>query len=332
MRVSGYAGIAGWRLLLLSVMVGAAIAAATTIGESRSAADSLSVVVASAAPLVLITLAATIVLSVGDLDLSIGGGYTFYGMALLALASLGVSAPAAYVSCFALAVAIGIVQGQMIVRRRLSPLVTTLATATILFGVSLLIEHWMRLRAEGLVAVGQGGAAAIPVISRTLPESYRPIILRYAIPWALSAIILLEYWRRRTLWGLQHVAVGWNRAAAQLAGLPSAAIRTRAFLMSSILSFGSAALVISGFQRGGWDPRAGAGLELIAIMCAVIGGTRIGGGTIEPMGAALAILLWEALAHLQYVSPLVGPETQQLVIGALLLAVAIVGARSTASN
>ncbi len=325
--------------LFLTIIVIAVITG--YVSGSGDPLSSLWSITLRALPLVPLGLAAAIIISCGDIDLSPAGMFAFLGMLTLGLSNSGLPIWLVSVCVLIAAISIGVFQGWAIAYRGLAPLITTLGMSLALFGAATTIQVTLHESARGSHIERQIVEQDTPVdasqlhpervketpIVQTLPKDLQPTIWKRSLPWVAILLILGTLWRHRSMSALRHLAVGFDRNAAKLANLDVRIIRFRAFIVASILIYISTMLYMIDYQGGGWSAATGQGLELLAIAAAVIGGTTITGGRLDIIGVALGIGVWAALGHLCIMVPFLDPEHQKLAGGLLLLIVAFVDSK-----
>lgn len=325
-------------LFLTIIMIAVITGYVSGSGDSFSALLSIA---ARAMPLIPLGLAAAIVISCGDIDLSPAGMFAFLGMLTLGLSNVGLPVWLVSVCVLVSAISIGIFQGWAIAYRGLAPLITTLGMSFALFGAATTIQVVLQESSRDFnikqqIEVKDAGATStelqleranpIPIV-QTLPNNLQPAIWQRSLPWVAILLISGTLWRHRSMSALRHLAVGFDRNAAQLANLDVRVIRFRAFLVASLLVYISAMLYMIDYQGGGWTAATGRNLELLAIAAAVIGGTTITGGRLNVIGVALGIGVWAALGHICIMAKFLDPEHQKLAAGLLLLIVAFVDSK-----
>ena len=330
------------RSAVLILMICATAVAAAILSGSGDSVGALISILARALPLVPLAIAAALVISCGDIDLSPAGMFAFLGMLTLGLTSLGMPSWSVGLCVFAAAMLIGWFQGWAIAHRGLSPLIITLGVSLALFGVAttiqVLLQETARPWREKQLAVipapsparaweGMSDVNPRRPIVQTLPSDRQLAIWHTSLPWAACAVLLASIWRYRTLSALRHVAVGFDRHAATLAGIDVRQVRMRAFLAAAALVYIATMLYMNDYQGGGWTAATGSGLELTAIAAAVIGGTSITGGRFNPIGVAMGIGVWAALGHLCIMARFLDPEHQKLAAGVLLIIVAFLDSK-----
>lgn len=101
--------------------------------------------------------------------------------------------------------------------------------------------------------------------------------------------IVLTIIFKSTRFGAMVRAIGSNRAAAEFSGIPAGRIRLYALMLIGGLAGVSAVLTLAFLQ--GAEPTVGTGLELQVIAAAIIGGTRVSGGSGTVPGALIGALI-----------------------------------------
>ncbi|MEE8600327.1 ABC transporter permease [Euzebya tangerina] len=269
-------------------------------------------------PAALLAVGQVFVVTAGDFDLSVGSQVTLSailasevvggedGRWLLGLAVImGVS------------LVVGLINAAVTLLLKVPSLLGTLGMLLVLDGTARLVTDGVpsNILPEAFRQWGRGGFAVDPLL-RQLPWS---VVI--AVPVMILAGVLLH----RTTFGNQITIVGGNPRAARVSGIPSAAVRFRAFLLSSTLA-GIAAFLLSGFTGVSLD--LGTGLEFQAIAAVVLGGAVLGGGKGSvPAAVAGAV----TLAALFTVLNLLGlPQPLRLTVqGLILIGAVAIAARST---
>ena len=99
----------------------------------------------------------------------------------------------------------------------------------------------------------------------------------------------------RSIFGRRLVAVGGNRTAAVLAGLPVRRTLLAVYILSGMLA--ALAGVVSTARLGASDPSfTGLLIELSAITAVVVGGTPLSGGRIRVVGTLAGAVLMQLIA------------------------------------
>lgn len=229
----------------------------------------------------IVALGQTFVIIAGSIDLSLGSLISVGAvMASFIMAGRPAMMLPAVLAVLGIAAVVGVVNGLVIARLRVSPLIATLGSGLILQGV--------------LAANFNNFAGSVP------PEfqgvAYGTI---GPLPWsvlALFGLTLLAAWLLRdTRFGAHLYAVGGNAAGARLAGIRTDRVTIQAHVLCS-LSAGLTGLYLASRLRSGapWIGRDGVyDLESIAVV--VIGGTLLAGGRGGVWGTIGGVLLFAVL-------------------------------------
>jgi ribose transport system permease protein len=209
----------------------------------------------------LISLGVLITVITGNIDLTVGA---LVGLAGCVLAIVGLREPTivAILSGVALTMLVGGLNGYLSTRGRNLSIIVTLAMMSVLRGTSLLITGGRPVYgfSNGLTWLGFATIGAVPV-------SFALLVFVAVVVWLFLS---------RTRWGREFYAVGGNREAARLAGIPVNRRVMLAFLLSAGLSV-LAGLVLVG-RVASAQPTAGLGMELNAIGAVLLGGASLNGG------------------------------------------------------
>jgi len=202
-------------------------------------------------------------------------------------AKFGVLAVLLATPCFALA--LGAINGALIVEGGLQPFIATLAMMVSALGI-------------GRLTGGQD-FAVIPVYTGTNAtqafEALRSMVwgvLPAPSLFFLVAIIFFGAILRFTTFGRYVYAIGGNVEAAKLSGVKVKQVQFAAYLISSLLAGLAGVLFVAQYRQG--KPDAGSGLELDAIAAVVIGGTSLMGGRGGLAGTFVGVLIFGLLSDI----------------------------------
>ncbi|MGD9538943.1 MAG: sugar ABC transporter permease [Alphaproteobacteria bacterium] len=146
-------------------------------------------------------------------------------------------------------------------------------------------------RRGALIASGAGLIVMAALSWATL--SYRGLPLPVAI--ALGVAVVLAWALRNTVWGRHVYAIGGNRLASRVAGIPIGFQVVSGFVLIGVLTALGALLFVG--RLGSAPPEAGLFLELEAIAAVVIGGASLYGGSGTVVGVLLGALLMQSLSN-----------------------------------
>ncbi|MCT8160082.1 ABC transporter permease [Pseudoruegeria sp. SHC-113] len=223
----------------------------------------------------LMAAAGTPLIIAGGLDLSVAAVAGLTGVIIALLYASGTPIWLAVLAAVAVAVLIGIVNGVLATYLRLNPLIVTLATMSIVTGVSLILTGGLTkpLLVEGFNWIGQDRLLGVPV----------PALLMLAV------YVLLWLMMQKTHFGRHAFAVGGNPDASRLIGLPVDRTQITLYVMSAVS--GAIAGTVLAAMLGAAAPNA-AGPHLLTVIAAIIlGGTSLQGGRGSVWGTLVAVLI-----------------------------------------
>lgn len=253
----------------------------------------------------------TLVVIAGGIDLSVGAVMTVSAILLPLLSPGGdPTGLAGILATLAIATGIGILNGAGAAYLRVPPIIMTLAMATFLQGL--------------LIIVAGGSAVSVSNPAVIWLGSARPLGLPAGvILWVLVSAATL-YALHRTPFGARLMAIGANPVASRLSGLAVERASLRLYAASGFLA-GVAGILLLGMNRQGY---AGIGdpYLLSSIAAVVLGGTSILGGRGTYAGTVPgAILLVTSTALITVVNA--SPGWRSIMFGSLILALLLVSGR-----
>jgi ribose transport system permease protein len=253
------------------------------------------------APLGIIALALTVVLILGEFDLSAGAIAMLTGvLAAIWVEALGVW-PALLVAVVC-ACAMGVVNGVLVAYVKINSFVCTLATSLIMAGAGLAIT-------KGFIKTVPDPAFTDLGLNEFLGVKYS--IWLFAVAALGTAVVLA-----RTKYGRWLYAVGGNSEAARLSGIELGGVRVAAFAISGLAAGVAGAVLASRTGQGQADD--GISISLFAFAAVVVGGTSVLGGTGSAWRTVLGVLFLAMIAN-GFNLLGVDPIYQQMVQGAIIL-------------
>ncbi len=256
----------------------------------------------------------TFVIATAGIDLSVGSVVAAAGMfGGILVGDDGTSTLLFIVGAIAFGTVLGTVNATAIAFGRVVPFIATLAMFSIGRGLALLLHHKLPVslldlnggsfadaKAGSLLWFGTGRIAGIPV-------SVYVFLAITVLGWVLL---------NRTRYGRYVVAVGGNREAARIAGVPVRRIIFSVYVLSGLLA--GIATVLLCARLGSASPVSGNLYELDAIGAVVIGGTSLAGGRATIVGTFLGVLTFALIFSLMTQLDL-STEIQQVTKGAIVL-------------
>jgi len=263
-------------------------------------------------------IAETAVIITGGIELSPGSMLAFYGVMVAMFMAWGMSAPIAIIVLVLLGIVVGLYHGAMITRVGLVPFIVTLGSLSIFRGIAVVSTQGypIRIESEVFLWIGQGLVLGIPV----------PLFILVAV--ALTMNYILNY----TPLGRYIYAIGGNREAALLSGIPVRRVLTFVYIQATVL-FGISAIIMAA-RLGQGMPGVGIGYELNAIAAAIIGGTSLYGGIGTVLGSIIGATLMALIDNL-LVLLRVQPWWSELIVGVVIVVavtVDMITARRRASS
>ena len=224
--------------------------------------------------LLLLALPMTFIIMTEGLDLSMGAVLGLTGVVLASMLVAGNSLAIAFAAALGVGLVFGVANGLFVVKLGLPPFVATLGTLGIAQGIALVMTN-----GESVVGIGP----ALPRLYATtwlgIPFSILVAVLIYAI-----FHFLLYY----TRFGNYVFAIGGNREALVLAGVPAGFFHVSVYALAGLMA-GFAALLLTGRMNSG-HPIAAMGMEFDAIAAVIAGGTERQRGNGWLPGTVLGVL------------------------------------------
>ena len=258
--------------------------------------------------LAIVAIGATLVMVLGEFDLSVSAVVSWAGIAAADLFAAGVAVPVVMAVVLVSAVAMGAVSGFLVARYKVPSFIATLAFGTVIGGLTFWVSNGATLFSgipAGFRDLGRGTLAGVPV----------PTL------WLIGVAIVFWLLLDQTEFGRRLYAIGGNRGAARLVGLPVRRDMVIAFALCAALA-GLAGLLLTA-RLGSAHPTGGGGYLLQAYAAVFLGMTAFREG--EPsvpgtlVGAAIIAVVSNGLTILGVPSFL-----QDLLPGAIILAAVLV--------
>jgi len=285
----------------IALITAIGIALALSTDAFLSTANLLNVL-RQASLMFLLASGLTLVIVAGGFDLSIAANLTL--SACLAAASIKAGSPwLGAAIAIGSSVVVGVVNGLAVTALRLPAFLATYAMLWILQGLAF---HYM----GGLEIYG------FPAAFRALGTGF---LLGIPVPVYLMGIVLVAatLFTKATNFGQELYAIGANRDAARLSGIPVARRLRLVYALSGLMS-GIAALVFLARVNAA-DSGMGEPLLLPVIAAVLIGGTSLFGGVGSVLGTAFgSIILALVINGMNLLD--VKAQWQPLVVGVVLLA------------
>jgi len=204
----------------------------------------------------------TLVILVGDIDLSVGANAAFCGVVAAFMLKRGVVTPLSFIIVLILGMLIGGANGVLVTKVRIPFFISTLAMMSVLTGVGFLITGGYPISnlPRSWSVFGRGYIGPIPV----------PTIIMFLI------FIIMQILLSRTTFGRRIYAVGSSEKTAYLCGIRTQNVRIMSYVFAGLLAALGGILLSSRLDSG--DPSVGNTFLLTSIAAPILGGTKLSGG------------------------------------------------------
>lgn len=238
------------------------------------------------APIVIVAVGMAVVVASGGIDLSVGSSMAIAGA--LAPLTLGARLGPGYGLWITLAIvlpllaaaAAGLVNGLLVTRAKIQPIVATLILFIAGRGIAQVTTNGNLQVIDDpvLIYLGLGRPFGVPI----------QVLLMAAV------VIGFAWLLRATVFGRQLIAVGGNEAAARLCGIAVGRVKTLAYVLCGVLS-GLAGLTVVGINSSSDANQVGLNMELDAIAAVAVGGTSLAGGRVSIAGTLIGALIMQLI-------------------------------------
>jgi ribose transport system permease protein len=217
------------------------------------------------------------VLSMGDVDLSVGSILTLVNIVTALLLQAGVAVPLALLAGMGTGALCGAVNGSLSVLLRIPTIIVTLGTLSVYRGAALVLSNGSPVsrfpKESALFTVGGSAIFGVPT----------SVVVMLGVA-ALGSVLF-----NQTPFGWRVQAIGSNLQAARHSGIPISRYRILVMTLMGCISAVAGMMALAFLQSA--DPSTGPGFELFVIASAIIGGTALSGGSGSVPGAVLGALV-----------------------------------------
>ncbi|MGH2654058.1 MAG: ABC transporter permease [Actinomycetota bacterium] len=295
-----------WIFLVLLVIIG--VFAALNFDAFASVSNVRNVMI-DASGLLIISVGMTFVIITAGIDLSVGSVLVFSSvvgaLVMRAMGGEGLTAIlVGLVSTLAAGLAWGLVNGTLIAKARIPPLIVTLGTLGMALGSALLLTGGINVRGMPIELVTTVG---IGRLFDTIP--YLVVI---AAGVTVFGAVLLHF----TRFGRFTFAIGSNAEAARRAGINVPRHLIKVYGMAGLLAGLAGFLSLARFTATTIQGHATDNLQAIAAV--VIGGTSLFGGVGTIAGTVVGVFIPSVLQN-GFIIIRVQPFWQQVAVGAVLV-------------
>ncbi len=262
----------------------------------------------------ILTMAMAMLLIGGGIDLSMGYNMTLGGIVSGSIIMSGASPILGVLAGIAASTLCGFANGVIVAKSRAMPLVVTIGTGQIFFGISLLIsggafinfQHRLNFLREKLFG-------------------FLPVMVIVMIAIVLLMFVLLN----KTKFGRRIVAIGGNEQNAFLSGIKVDSHKIASYTIAGFIV--GIAGVIFAARLNAITALAGSGYETDAMVAAVIGGVTFEGGRGTVSGAFLGALLTGIISNALDILG-VDAYTKIVISGAIIVSAVVVSSTGRRRN
>lgn len=251
----------------------------------------------------IIAIGQTFVIITTGIDLSIGSTIALSGIITSMLLVAKVPVFFSIIVGLLVGIAIGFVNGLVIVYGKVPPFIVTLGTMSIVRGIALVLTNGIPITnlPSSFTVIGSGRILGIPI------PVYIMIVLALVFGFILS----------KTKLGRYNYAIGSNFEAARLSGIDTKKVLLSIYAISGFLAACAGIILTARIVSG--QPTSGTGYELDAVAASVIGGASLLGGEGTVLGTVIGAFVIGVLRNgLNLLN--VSAFWQQIAIGIVIIA------------
>ncbi len=254
------------------------------------------------APLMIVAVAMTFVITTAGIDLSVGSVLALVNALAAISLQAGLNWPLVVALMLGVGIVIGLFQGFFIAYEGIPAFIVTLAGLSSIRGAALLLTKGYSIPIDPqspFNAIGRGWIFGLP-----MPAIIAIVVL------ALGFLIFNE-----TTFGRYVTGVGANAEAVRRAGVDTKKITLAVYALSGLAA--AMAEIIIAARLGSGSSNAGGGFELDVIAAVVLGGTSLFGGRGTMLGTMLGALTVAVIGNgliLYHMSPFITPIVEGFII------------------
>ena len=232
--------------------------------------DSVINLLRSAVPILIVSAPFTLLMIAEYIDLSVGSAMSLSAVIFAWLILNGFSFLPALAITLAVGIVMGSLNGYLVMKLRITPVIATLVTLSLFKGTALLIVP------KGVSAIKSNADQTMPAWINNFARQEVLLGLPMAFYVAVFVVLLLIVVQNKTLLGKYAAAIGGNRTAAELSGINVVLVVWILYIIVGLFA------ALAGVSRASYmslgDPLSGDGMELACIIAVLLGGTAFSGG------------------------------------------------------
>jgi ribose transport system permease protein len=305
-RLSPLTGAKVQEYALVGVIIALVIVGSILKPDTFPTVDNFRAILTQSSVVGVLAIGMTFVIATAGIDLSVGSVVAAAGVAGALWVDDGVLL--FFVGALGFALLLGAVNATSIAYGKVVPFIATVAMLAIARGLALQMSDKTPISLLGYSQVRWFGTGEI---------LGQPVSIVIFVGLTILGWLALN----RTAYGRHVVAVGGNREAARIAGVPVRRTVFSVYCLSGLLA-GVATILLCG-RLASASPISGQLLELDAIGATVIGGTSLAGGRATITGTFMGVIVFGLIFNLLTQLDL-ATEWQQIVKGVIILAAVLI--------
>jgi ribose transport system permease protein len=286
---------------LTTFLVGIVVYFSSTSDAFLTRANMITIL-ANAAVIGIVSIGQTFAIISGGFDLSVSGTVPLAAVIYAKLVNNGASLGLAMLGALAAGAFVGVVNGVIIAKFKINPLITTLGTLSITGGLALSITNGLT---ETLDRVDAGFLADVSFW--TIPRHVWALVVL-----ALLGVFVLRY----TVFGRALYSMGGNREASWLAGMRVDLLTVAVYAICATLA--AFAGIILAMQLLAGSATLGSDSALTSIAAVILGGGSLTGGIGGVIGTLTGVLVLGSLSNGMAIEQ-ISAFYQQIATGVILL-------------
>lgn len=234
----------------------------------------------------IMALGMTLLLTAGQIDLSIGSVFGFIPVLMFTFYNKGLMGiEASFLAVVVVSAGIGLINGLLVTKLKIHPFLVTIGMMQIIRGSALYVSN----------GFPQSSWEVESFIRTLLTGTFNIGGYKFfaSIIWFILLTALMHYLFNHTRFGNWVAATGGNENSAKARGISTDRVKVILFVIASVLA--GLAGTINAFRISSAYPIAGTGYELEIIAMTVIGGTLLFGGRGTIFGTVLGVILLRSI-------------------------------------
>jgi len=254
----------------------------------------------------------TLLLLVGEVDLSIGSLAAFSAVIMVDVMNMTQAILPAVLVAIGIGVGVGLFNAFVVTKFNIASLIVTLGVMTSVRGFAYIYTNAIAIQntVDGFTVIGNGYVGPIPI----------PVII------AAVLFVLCYFLLKYTTFGRYIYASGDNKNAALASGINVNKIKTITFVLCSVFAVISGIILTARVNSG--QPNLAQGFEFTVIAAVILGGTSLSGGQGTLIGTLVGVLILGVLDNGLVLND-VSSFWQDVVRGAVIILAVIIDTRRT---